>query len=65
MAWLPKKAQFSAGLVLSIFAPVLDLSSVSSVLQMSALKHSIPKRNIKKYTGQFALFCRGRLKRNQ
>ena len=62
-------------IVLPILVPVSDLSSVYSVLQISALlKHSIPKRNMKKkYTKlklynkskicQFALFCPGGKKR--
>lgn len=33
----------------SIFVSVLDMSSVSSVLQMIVLKYSIPKWNMKKY----------------
>lgn len=46
MPWLPKKAQFSAGLS-CLFFLVSDLFRVNSVLQMSVLKHSIPKGNIK------------------
>lgn len=49
MAWLPKKVQFSRHLDYprSIFVSVLDMFSVSSVLQMIVLKHSITKWNEK------------------
>ena len=62
-------------IVLPTFVPVSDLSNVSSVLNITVLKLPIPKRNTEKYTGlkhynkskicHFALFCRGRLKRNR